>query len=144
MDSTVLGARLLAIAVIVTGTASFASNSRNIANQKAPDRVALLRTETLPKGDYRNAAMVIVEYAPGGETKKHRHDVAIFAYVVEGAVESQLDGQEIKTYKKGDTWYEPPGTIHAVSRNASSTQPAKLLVFAVGEEGKATTTFLQD
>ncbi|HWX42924.1 MAG TPA: cupin domain-containing protein [Blastocatellia bacterium] len=144
MNSRIFGARFLAIAVIVTGAASFTYRSRNISSQKPPDRVALLRTETLPKGDYRNAAIATVEYSPGGETKKHRHDVAIFAYVLEGAVESQLDGQEIKTYKKGDTWYEPPGTIHAVSRNASRTEPAKLLVFAVGEEGKATTTFVQD
>jgi quercetin dioxygenase-like cupin family protein len=144
MNSRIFGAPFLAIAVIVMGATSFTYRSRHISSQKPPDRVALLRTETLPKGDYRNAAIATVEYAPGGETKKHRHDVAIFAYVLEGAVESQLDGQEIKTYKKGDTWYEPPGTIHAVSRNASSTQPARLLVFAVGEEGKATTTFLQD
>ena len=139
-----LSFRLLIMAVIISGAISAASRSRNTLGQKPPDKVGLLRTETLPKGDYRNAAIATVEYAPGGETKKHRHDVAIFAYVLEGAVESQLDGQEIKNYKKGDTWYEPPGTIHAVSRNDSSTQPAKLLVFAVGEEGKATTTFVQD
>jgi quercetin dioxygenase-like cupin family protein len=140
----VFGARSLAIAVIVIAGVSATSHSRNISGQKPPDKVATLRAELLPKGDYRNAAIVTVEYAPGGETKKHRHDVAIFAYVLEGSVESQLGNQELKTYKKGDTWYEPPGTIHAVSRNASSTQPAKLLVFAVGEEGKAPTTFIQD
>jgi len=134
----------LAVVAIVIGSTSVTSHYREISTQKPPDKVALLRTETLPKGDYHSAAIATVEYAPGGETKKHRHDVAIFAYVLEGSVESQLDNQEIKTYKKGDTWYEPPGTIHSVSRNASSTQPAKLLVFAVGEEGKATTTFLQD
>ena len=140
----VFGARSLAIAVIVIAAVSATSHSRNITGQKSPDKVATLRAEILPKGDYRNAAIVTVEYAPGGETRKHRHDVAIFAYVLEGSVESQLGNQELKTYKKGDTWYEPPGTIHAVSRNASSTQPAKLLVFAVGEEGKAPTTFIQD
>jgi len=137
-------ARLLAIIVTVTAAASATSHSRNLGSQRPPDKVATLRAEKLPKGDYRNAAIVTVEYAPGGETKKHRHDVAIFAYVLEGSVESQLGNEELKTYKKGDTWYEPPGTIHAVSRNASSTQPAKLLVFAVGEEGKAPTTFIQD
>jgi quercetin dioxygenase-like cupin family protein len=135
---------LPAVVAIVIGSASVTSHYREISTQKPPDRVTILRTEMLPKGDYHNALMATVEYAPGGETKKHRHDVAIFAYVLEGAVESQLDNQEVKTYKKGDTWYEPPGTIHAISRNASSSQSAKLLVFAVGEEGKATTTFLQD
>ena len=143
MNYRFFGTGLVAIALIGGGAIGVPSHSLNLFSQK-PDRVALLRSETLPKGDYHNAALVTVEYAPGGETKKHRHDVAVFAYVLEGSVESQLDNQEIKTYKKGDTWYEPPGTIHSVSRNASSTQPAKLLVFAVGEEGKATTTFLQD
>jgi len=51
--------------------------------------------------------------------------------VLEGSVVSQLKGQAPVTYKQGQYWYEPAGTVHLVSRNASKTQPAKLLVWVL-------------
>jgi quercetin dioxygenase-like cupin family protein len=59
------------------------------------------------------------------------HPGSIFAYVLEGRVTSQLEGGSAKTYGPGESWYEPPGAHHIVSRNASATKPAKLLVFAI-------------
>jgi len=105
----------------------------------APRRTEVL-SQALPKGDFRKVAAVTVEYAAGGESPKHRHDVAVFAYVLQGSVESQLEGEKLKVFKQGEMWYEPPGTVHVVARNASKTEGAKLLVFYVQEEGKATTT----
>jgi quercetin dioxygenase-like cupin family protein len=61
----------------------------------------------------------------------------VFAYVVEGAVVSQLEGEQPVTYTKGQSWYEPPKKPHLVSKNASQTQPAKLLVFLLSQEGEA-------
>ena len=97
----------------------------------------------LPKADYQNVNVITVNYAPGGSTPKHRHDVAVFGYVLEGEIESQLAGGEPKIFKPGEMWYEAPGTVHLVSRNASQAKPAKLLVFTVQEEGKAATTFVK-
>ena len=102
--------------------------------------IAKVFEQMLPAGDFRKVNAITVSYAAGGKSPKHRHDVAVFAYVLEGDVESQLEGEELKTFHKGEMWYEPPGTIHVVSRNASATKPAKLLVFLVQEEGKAATT----
>ncbi len=105
--------------------------------------IAKVFEQELPPGDFRKASAITVSYGPGGTTPKHRHDVAVFAYVLEGEIESQLAGGELKTYRAGETWYEAPGTVHVVSRNASRTKPAKLLVFLVGEEGKSATTFVK-
>lgn len=91
----------------------------------------------LPKLDYRKVDVINVIYAPGAASPRHRHEVAVFAYVLKGAVESQLQGEELKTFKAGEMWWEPPGTTHVVSRNVSKTEPATLLVFYVGEQGKA-------
>jgi quercetin dioxygenase-like cupin family protein len=107
------------------------------------ETVAVVLSQTLPKLDYRKASMITVEYAPGMQSARHRHDVAVFVYVLEGTVESQIEGQEAKIYKRGGVWYEPPGAVHAISRNVSKTDPAKILVFFVGEEGKSPTTFLK-
>jgi quercetin dioxygenase-like cupin family protein len=105
---------------------------------------ALKRTEVLsqdlPKADFRKARMMTIDFAPGGEASKHRHDVAVFGYVLEGSVENQFEGQKLTVYKQGEAWYEPPGTVHVVARNASKTERAKILVFYLGEEGKAPST----
>jgi len=80
--------------------------------------------------------MLTVEYPPGVATPPHRHDGAIFAYVVEGAVVTALDDGDEKRYETGQGWYERPGQLHRVSRNASDTRPAKLVVVFLTEPGK--------
>ena len=61
----------------------------------------------------------------------------MFAYVLEGTVVSQLEGDEPMTYTKGQSWYESPKKPHVVSKNASKTEPAKLLVFLLSQEGES-------
>ena len=61
------------------------------------------------------------------------HGGSVVAYVLEGAVISQLDGEEPVTYRAGQSWYETPRVGHLVSRNASNTKPAKLLVWILNE-----------
>ena len=92
-------------------------------------KIAKVFDQMLAKGDYEKVSVIKVDYGPGGNTPKHRHDVAVFAYVLAGEIESQLEGGELKLYRAGQMWYEPPGTVHLVSRNASQEKPARLLVF---------------
>jgi quercetin dioxygenase-like cupin family protein len=106
-------------------------------------KIARLFDQMLPKGDYKKVNVITVDYEPGGHSPKHRHDVAVFAYVVSGEIESQLAGEDLKLFRAGEMWYEPPGTTHLVSRNASQEKSAKLLVFFVQEEGKAATTLVK-
>jgi quercetin dioxygenase-like cupin family protein len=87
----------------------------------------------------KEAAMLTVEYAPGASSPRHRHNSHTFVYVLEGAVEMQVDGGPLVKLAAGETFYENPGDIHAVSRNASSTQPAKILVFMVKDIGRPRT-----
>src|SRR5438270_4946545 len=68
-----------------------------------------------------------VDYAPGRVGKVHHHAGFVLAYVLEGNVVTKISGQEELTYKLGEMFYEPPGSTHEVSRNASESQPAKLL-----------------
>ena len=69
----------------------------------------------------------IVDYAPGRVGKVHHHAGFVLAYVLEGNVVTKVSGQEQRTYRPGEMFFEPPGSTHEVSRNASETQPAKLL-----------------
>jgi quercetin dioxygenase-like cupin family protein len=79
----------------------------------------------------KNVMMATVTLAPGQSAAPHLHPGSIFAYVLDGSVVSQLEGQPPRTYGKGDSWYEPPRVHHLVTRNASGTQPATLLVWAI-------------
>ena len=101
-------------------------------------RTDLLK-QVLPPGDFRNVQAVVIELAPGAGAPRHRHDVAVLAYVLEGIVENQFDGGALLTHKQGDSWWEAPGTVHNVARNASRTERVRLLVVYIGEVGKPVT-----
>jgi len=92
--------------------------------------------QAIPETVGRNVVMATVSYAPGQASDAHLHPGPIFAYVLEGQVESQLAGQPARVYKQGESWYEPPGTHHLVSRNASQSEPAKLLVFGLSRDAE--------
>jgi quercetin dioxygenase-like cupin family protein len=99
----------------------------------APDEetVSPVMQQTIPEAPAKTVLIATVTYAPGQASTPHKHPGSIFAYVVEGSVESQLEGAPSRIYRTGEAWYEPPGAHHVISRNASKTMPAKLLVFAV-------------
>ena len=101
-------------------------------------RTELLK-QVLPPGNFRNVQAAMIELGPAAGAPRHRHDVAVLAYVLEGVVENQFDGGAILSHKAGDSWWEAPGTVHNVARNASKTERARLLVVYIGEEGKTAT-----
>lgn len=85
-----------------------------------------------------------VDYAPGRVGAPHRHAGFVLAYVLEGAVIAKISGQgEEKTYTVGQMFYEQPGATHEVSKNASATQPAKLLAMIFAKKGSTLTTPVQ-
>ncbi|BCZ83702.1 cupin [Paraburkholderia terrae] len=86
---------------------------------------------------------VVVDYAPGGASPSHEHakSAFIYAYVVSGAIESQVNDGPKRIYRAGESFFEEPGSLHRVSRNASKTRPAKLLaVFVADSDDKPLTT----
>jgi len=85
----------------------------------------------LPALDGQNLTATVLEvtHPPGGSSTAHRHPCPVIGYVLEGAVRMQVKGQEEKVYRPGDTFFESPGDIHAVSANVSQDQPARFLAF---------------
>lgn len=97
----------------------------------------------LPNVPGKSMVSVVVDYAPGAASSPHTHarSAFIYAYVVAGAIESQVNDGSVKVYRAGESFYEEPGATHRVSRNASRTEPAKLLaVFVVDSNDKTLTT----
>ena len=83
----------------------------------------------------KEGSMLLVEYPPGNTDPVHRHNAHSFIYVLEGSVVMQVKGGTPVTLTQGQTFYEGPEDVHTVGRNASNTQPAKLLVFIVKQKG---------
>jgi quercetin dioxygenase-like cupin family protein len=84
----------------------------------------------------KEVVMITVEYAPGGADPVHRHNANAFVYVLEGSIVMQVRGGEPVTLHPGQTFYEGPDDIHVVGRSASSTRPAKFVVFLLKDVGK--------
>jgi len=81
------------------------------------------------------------EYAPGRVGAPHQHAGFVLAYVLEGKVVAKVSGQgPERTYSVGEMFYEQPGAVHEVSRNASQTEPAKLLAMIFARKGATLTT----
>ncbi len=94
----------------------------------------LFRTDLLDIAG-REAVVLEVEYPPGVASSSHRHNAHTFVYVLEGKVVMAVAGGEEQTLVAGQTFYESPDDIHTVSRNASDTEPAKILVFFIKMKG---------
>jgi len=106
-------------------------------------KVTLVYEHTLPNVPGKSIKAVLVEYGPGGTSSAHTHPKSAFIYatVLEGAIRSSVNKGPVVTYRTGESFSEMPGDRHAVSENASKTEPAKLLaVFVVDTDEKELTT----
>lgn len=101
-----------------------------------PPTVTPVMTKKLEDLPGKEVLMLTVDFAPGGADPIHRHDAHGFIYVLEGSVVMQVRGAKPVTLTAGQTYYEGPDDVHTIGRNASSTQPAKLLAVLVKDIGR--------
>lgn len=113
--------------------------SGTVLADASPAVVKLLTTKDLAGATGKEVLMSTVTYPPGGASPPHRHDAQVFVYVLEGELIMQVQGGPKVTLKPGETFYESPSDVHAVSANASQTAPAKFLVFIIKDKGAPTT-----
>jgi quercetin dioxygenase-like cupin family protein len=106
------------------------------------DKVTPNFEQAIPNIPGKSLIALVVDYPPGAASVPHVHakSAFIYAYVISGQIESKVNDGATRVYKAGESWSEPPGSSHPVSRNASKTKPAKLLaVFVVDTDDKELT-----
>jgi quercetin dioxygenase-like cupin family protein len=82
-----------------------------------------------------NLTGILVTYPPGGKSSPHRHGNSfIIAYVLEGEIRSQVEGERVRVYRAGESWVEKPNAHHIVSENALKDRPSKILAIFVSNE----------
>ncbi|WP_043366625.1 cupin domain-containing protein [Belnapia sp. F-4-1] len=101
-------------------------------------KVTKVYEHPLPNVPGKSLVGVLVEYGPGGSSAAHRHPSSAFIYatVLEGTIVSQVNDGAETVYRSGQNFSENPGDRHAVSRNASTTESAKLLAVFVVDTGE--------
>jgi len=98
-------------------------------------KVTQLLSKDLTNLPNKEGLMITVEYPPGGSDPIHRHNAHAFLYVLEGSIVMQVKGGKEVTLTPGQCFYEGPDDVHVVGRNASTTKPAKFVVFLVKDNG---------
>ena len=106
-----------------------------VAPPMAHETITPLITKDLAGFPGEQALMYTVDFPPGFSSPVHRHNAQVSVYVLQGSVVMQVRGGKEVTLAPGQTFYEDPNDIHIVSRNASSTAPAKFLVFLINKKG---------
>ena len=105
-----------------------------------PTKVTPLMKQAIPEYPGHEVTMITLDIPPGGGSGPHRHPGHhTFGYVLDGAYKIKVENGPERVLHKGESFYEAPGQLHAVSQNASTTEPAKVLVLQLMESGKPTT-----
>lgn len=136
--TTILGSAALSFAVVTFGFGrAWATSSEPSAGV-----VHVLSQKPLAGRAGTDVTILTVDYPPGGSTPPHEHPGTTYAYVLQGSVVSKVDDGPTETFTTGQMWAEQPHNHHLVSKNASATEPAKLLVFMIAPHGAQLTTYL--
>jgi quercetin dioxygenase-like cupin family protein len=112
-------------------TASGASTRRDVIKRE------------LPGEPLRVLSLVEVKYPPGVGSPPHLHANGVMAYVVSGVIASKVGDEPEQVFHAGDAWWEPPGAVHRVSRNASLAEPAILLAIYIAPKGATATDLMK-
>jgi len=126
----IIGAASIISVTLVGVTAAIAVQDRTPARSRVAIAQALPRLD----GSRLEATIVEVSYEPGGANTAHRHPCPVIGYMLEGSMRMQVKGQPERIYKPGDTFFESPTDVHAVSANASQDKPARFLAYFVCDQ----------
>jgi quercetin dioxygenase-like cupin family protein len=118
--------------VVGIGMGMFASQVLHA--QQEPVKSTVLLTKDLSGIEGKEAAVAVIDLAPGAVTGKHFHSAHEFVYVLEGVLTLTVEGQVAVTYKAGEMFHQPPKQIHT-GKNGSTTTPAKVLQFLILDKG---------
>jgi quercetin dioxygenase-like cupin family protein len=126
-----------AVAAVVVGCAPAADPQTDTASAYPSETLAPLFQQMLPHVRDKTFTSAIVTFPPAARAVPHHHgDAFVYAYVLEGAVSSQLEGEPAHIYHRGENWSEQPGAHHLATENTSPTEPAKLLVVFIATTGE--------
>jgi quercetin dioxygenase-like cupin family protein len=132
-----IGLLTSAVTALVVGCGPAAEPQPATASVYPSETLTPLFQQVLPNAPGKTFTSAIVTFPPAARAVPHRHgDAFVYAYVLEGTVSSQLEGEPPHLYHQGENWSEQPGAHHLATENTSPTEPAKLLVVFIATTGE--------
>jgi quercetin dioxygenase-like cupin family protein len=111
------------------------------AQSQSQSQAKVARSEKLPNVPGKSVTAVVVTFPPGVKSPPHHHAGSVLVYVLSGEIRSENSATgPAKVYKAGETFFEPAGSTHLVSENASATEPASILAVFIADDGATLTT----
>jgi quercetin dioxygenase-like cupin family protein len=138
----VVGARSLPVKMDAISEFPLPICAAEASSGSSLNKVEIVSSHALPDMPGKRVTVVRVTYGPGGFTPPHRHGGTVTAYITKGQIRSQLNDGPVEIFDAGQSFFEPLGTIHNVSANASNTDWAELIAVFVADEGAQLTTLL--
>lgn len=126
-------------ATLTMVAAAHPSPSEPASQPAGETRVIQLFARPIAECPGQSMTLLQVSYAPGASTPPHRHSGSVYVYVLSGVVEMQIKGGPLVTLREGQTFFEEPGAVHLVSRNADACKPATFLAYLIGPTDQPTT-----
>src|SRR5262249_55090342 len=126
--------KILPLVLLCLTTGTVMAQQPAVTTSAPQASVTPLTSKDLPEFPGKQVLMITVEYPPGSVDPIHRHNAHAFVYVLEGSIIMQVKGGKEVTLTPGQTFYEGPNDIHTVGKNASSTKPAKFIVFFIKDK----------
>ena len=117
--------------VLAVGVGAGATGMNAAHRHEGGEKVKVLSaTDIKEKLDGKEAKATVVEVTiePGQSGAPHRHPGPAFVYVLEGEYELGIDDKPTKVFKAGETFYEPTGCLHRVSKNPGKVKTRLIAV----------------
>jgi len=119
--------------LLVFAAGSFAFDHLQDAHEDGEQVKIIGVHELVEKLDGKDSDVTVVEVTidPGNAGLPHRHPGPALVYVIEGEYEFGINNKPTKIFKAGETFSEPTGCLHSVSRNPSKTTRTRLIAFVL-------------
>jgi quercetin dioxygenase-like cupin family protein len=131
----------------ILGTILLCALSLIPATTRAADEAPVTITEIFkqphPELPDKEVFVKRIELKPGASAPPHVHPGMVTGYVEAGTLEFQLKDQPLKTLKAGDTFFEPPGSVHMVARNPDAKTTTVVIAFVINPKGAPLSTPLE-
>jgi quercetin dioxygenase-like cupin family protein len=124
-----------------SGVATILCQEKLIPQGKPADVAGTTNDITLAEPARLTLTVRIVDVPPGGRVPEHHHGGPTMDYVLSGAVRMELLGGPALVYQTGQTMFEPSGSVHLYADNLSLTEPAKIMLITVHDEGAQLNVF---
>jgi quercetin dioxygenase-like cupin family protein len=121
--------------IILVAAGALLAAAAAAIDQDVGGKAKAVAVEKLRDVPGKTMSVATITYPPGGKSQKHRHSGSVFTYVLSGTIRSQNSATgPLQVYKAGTSFFEPPGSEHLVSENASTTEPATILVVFIADD----------